>query len=178
VSVFLPSYPAFVFRSRLSPTNLRQVVTIGNAVPDIPYFKIFSTLKFFRWFYVTCVRFWTSLCPPFVSYKLVVRARRGAVGWGTALQAGSSRVRFTVGSLGFFTDFIHSAALGPSGSTPEGGKSGRRIGLTTSYAECLEILEVSISWKPTPLSRPVTLPALQVHDFHFVASLKSLNISK
>jgi len=33
-------------------------------------------------------------------------SRGGVVGWGTALQAGSSRVRFPIGSLGFFIDVI------------------------------------------------------------------------
>ena len=145
--------------------------------------RIFHTSKFsrrssfsadFMWLaYV----FWTSLCPPFVSKKLLVRARRGAVRWGTALQAGRSGVRFPVGSLGFFTEFIFSVALGPSGSTPEGGKGGRCIGLTTSYVECLEILGVSTSWSAKGLSRPVPLPALQVHGFHFFVSVKFRNIS-
>ena len=41
--------------------------------------------------------------------------RGGAVGWGTALQAGRPRFRFTVVSLEFFIDIILPAALWPRG---------------------------------------------------------------
>jgi hypothetical protein len=39
----------------------------------------------------------------------------GAVGWGTALQTGTSRVRFPMVSLEFFIDIILPAALRPWG---------------------------------------------------------------
>jgi hypothetical protein len=39
----------------------------------------------------------------------------GAVGWGTALQAGRSRVRFPIVSLEFFFDVILPVALCPWG---------------------------------------------------------------
>jgi len=42
-------------------------------------------------------------------------ARGGAVGWGTALQTGRSRVRFPMVSLEFFIDIILLAALWPRG---------------------------------------------------------------
>jgi len=42
-------------------------------------------------------------------------ARGGAVGWGTALQTGRSRVRFLMVSLEFFIDIILPAALWPWG---------------------------------------------------------------
>jgi hypothetical protein len=43
-------------------------------------------------------------------------ARGGAVGRGTALQVGRSRVRFPMGSLEFFIDIILPAALWSWGS--------------------------------------------------------------
>jgi len=41
-------------------------------------------------------------------YFLFIESRGGAVGWGTVLQAGMSRVRFPMGSLEFFIDLIHT----------------------------------------------------------------------
>ena len=83
-------------------------------------------------------------------------ARGGAVGWGTALQAGRSRVRFPMVPLEFIIDIILLAAPWPwgwlslwqkwvSGIFFLGGKGGRCVGLTTlplSYADCLEIWEL------------------------------------
>jgi hypothetical protein len=66
--------------------------------------------------------------------------RGGAVGWGTVLQTGRSRVRFPMESLEFFSDLILP-----------GGKDGRCVGLATlppSCADCLDILGASISWNP------------------------------
>jgi hypothetical protein len=45
----------------------------------------------------------------------IMGARGGAVGWGTALQTGRSRVRFPIVSLEFFIDLILSVALWPWG---------------------------------------------------------------
>ena len=42
-------------------------------------------------------------------------ARGGAVGWGTALQAGRTRVRFPMLSLEFFIQIILPAVLCPWG---------------------------------------------------------------
>jgi hypothetical protein len=44
-----------------------------------------------------------------------VKVRVGAVGWGTVLQIGRSRIRFPIVPLEFFIDIILPAALWPWG---------------------------------------------------------------
>jgi len=79
-------------------------------------------------------------------------ARGGAVGWGSALQAGSSRVRFLMMSLEFVIDIILSATLWhwdrlsleqkwAPGIFP-GGKGSRYVGLTTLLPSSANFLEV------------------------------------
>ena len=79
----------------------------------------------------------------------------GAVGWGTALHAGRSWVRFLMVSLEFFIDIILLSTLWPwdwlspptemsTRNLSWEGKGGRWVGLTTlppSCAKCLEILK-------------------------------------
>jgi len=48
-----------------------------------------------------------------MAVALLSGARGGAVGWGIALKAGSSRVRFPMVSLEFFIYIILPAALWP-----------------------------------------------------------------
>jgi len=96
---------------------------------------------------------------------LVWGAPGGAVGWGTALQARRSRVRFPMMSLEFFIDINN-----PSGRTMTlrltqpltemctrsiswGGKSDRCVVLTNLPPPCADCLEI---WEPQP---PGTLRA-------------------
>jgi hypothetical protein len=93
--------------------------------------------------------------------------RGAAVGWGTALQTGRSRVRFTTVSLGFFVDITLPTALWPwrrlnfwhkwvPGVCP-GGKGGQCLGLTTSPPSCADCLEI---WESQPPGTLRSCPAL------------------
>ena len=62
------------------------------------------------------LKVWGLCCFNILLYKSIgyyqqTGARGGAVGWGTALQAGRSWVRFPMVSFEFFIDIILSAAL-------------------------------------------------------------------
>jgi len=77
--------------------------------------------------------------------------------WGTALQVGSSRIRFPMVSLEFFIDIIFPAALWAFGLTQpltgmstrniSWGEGGQCIWLTTLPFSCADCLEI---WKPQP----------------------------
>jgi hypothetical protein len=51
----------------------------------------------------------------YTCYRSTLGVRGGAVGWGTALQTGTSRVRFQMESLEFFSNLILPVALWPWG---------------------------------------------------------------
>ena len=92
-------------------------------------------------------------------------ARGGAAGWGNALQAGRSRVRFPIVSLQFFVDIILPDALGLTQPLTE--MSTRNISwgvkrpvrradnLTTFICRVSWNLGATTSWSPRGLSRPV-----------------------
>ena len=61
-----------------------------------------------RYAYLSCKFHWI-----FAFIFKTPRLHRDAVGWSTALQTGSSWVRFRIGSLEFFIDLILPAALWP-----------------------------------------------------------------
>ena len=76
----------------------------------------------------------------------------GAVGWGTALQPGRSRVRFLTVSLEFSRQLYYPGvdwASSRNGYQEHflGGKGGRCVGLTTLPPSCADCLEI---WAPKP----------------------------
>ena len=108
-----------------------RILHVAKLLPKTIFHKIFFQLL---WnFMLLCVR----------------RERVSAVGWGTALQVGRSRVRFPMMSLKFFIDIILPAALWPCGWLKQkwvpgiypGGKGGRCVGLTTLPPSCADFLK-------------------------------------
>jgi hypothetical protein len=96
---------------------------------------------------------WQTLCHDrfHISATVRLRVRDGAVGCGTAVQAGWSRVRFPMVSLGFFFAFILPAALGPFGWLRYQNKPGpvrRADNLATFTCRYSEFLVASSSWSP------------------------------
>jgi hypothetical protein len=90
-------------------------------------------------------------------FPVKYRGHGSAVGWGTALQARRSRVRFPMVSLEIFIHVILPAALCSSGRLSlqqkwvpgiyPGGKGGRCVGLTTLPPSCVDCHEI---WEPQP----------------------------
>jgi hypothetical protein len=81
-------------------------------------------------------------------------AAGGAVGWGTALQVGGSRVRFPMVSLDFFHWHNPSGCTMALGSTQPLTER-RADNLTTFMCWLSSNLGASTSWNPWGLSRPV-----------------------
>jgi hypothetical protein len=86
----------------------------------------------------------------------------GAVGWGSALQTGRSRVRFPMVSVDFFIGIILSH-YGPNYFL--GGKGGRCVRLTTLPPSCADCLEI---WEPRPPGTLRACPGLYWDCFLFV----------
>jgi len=80
------------------------------------------------------------------------KSHGGAVGWGTALQPGRSRIRFPIVSLDSFRPHC-GPGVGSASNRNEyqeyflGGKGGRCVGLTTLPPLCADCLEI---WEPQP----------------------------
>jgi hypothetical protein len=101
---------------------------------------------------------------PVCSYR---GGRGGAVGWGTALQTGRSRIRFPIMSVDFFTiDFVgRTMALGSTQpltemstrNIPWGINAASAYGWqpTTFLCRLSRNLGASTSWNPVGQSRPV-----------------------
>ena len=90
------------------------------------------------------------------------------VGWGTALQAGRSWVRFPMVSFGIFhwhNPSGHTVATGVDSASNRneyqeyflGGKGGRCVGLTTLPPSCADCLEI---WEPRPTGTLRACPGL------------------
>ena len=72
------------------------------------------------------------------------RIRQGAVGWGTALQARMPRVRFPIGSLGFFINLILPALLRPWVRVSEYHEYLLGVKVATAYGWQSYLLHVAI----------------------------------
>jgi hypothetical protein len=115
----------------------------------------------------------------FILYYVRLHSYSGAVGSGTALQTGRSRVRFPKASLGFFIELILPTALWPWDRLSQyqkwvlgyllGGKRVACLGLTTlppSLADCLTILGTStFSKQPSGPLQACTGIALSLQTF-------------
>jgi hypothetical protein len=109
-------------------------------------------------------------------------AHGSAVGWGTALQVGMSRVRFPVVSLEFFIYIILLSALWPWGGLSLSQKWVPGIfpevkvdNITTFLCRLSWNPGASTSWNPQGLSRPVQ--ELYLFTSHFLCFVIGWNIS-
>ena len=110
---------------------------MSNGDTNVKYWEI--------WFMCFCFRILNSETK-FKTILILSGARGGAVGWGTALQVGRSRVRFRMVSLEFFIYIILPAALWPWDWLSLYQKWICRLSWN---------LGPSDSWNPQGLSRPI-----------------------
>ena len=93
--------------NRRPTTKISMIMMITIKLEKTPTFRAHISYKLFIILSQYLIVFVFIYC----KYVLKYGARGDAVGCGTALQAGRSRVRFPIVSLEFFIDAIHSAAL-------------------------------------------------------------------
>ena len=132
--------------------------------------------------YKTCIREYVREEITFGAWTHMEGVRGGAVGWGTALQGGRSRVRFPMLSFEEDSlDIILPVALWPwvgvdSASNRNEyqkyllrGKGGRCVGLTTLAPSCADCLEI---WQPQSPGTLWACSGMQWDCFTFYTSLQ------
>jgi hypothetical protein len=126
------------------------------------YYHVSCVLHFHHTYY-----FGNAYNVPFGIFPFYL-LQEGAVGWGTALQTGRSRVRFRR----HYDSGVDSASnINEDNKYFLGDKGGRCVDLTTlpsPCADCLEVLGVSNSWSRHSTCRPVTgivLPFTASYEF-------------
>jgi len=154
-------YHTYTFRYNQAGSQTTNTVSVAaSSVGACTYLRLCSYIMLF-YTYTACTYY---VC---ISVERTSVSITKSVGRGTALQVGSSRVWFPMGSLGFCVDLILPAAVwlwgrlslyqkwGPEISLK--GKGGWCLGqknLPPSCANFLEILGTSASWSSKGLSRP------------------------
>jgi hypothetical protein len=87
----------------------------------------------------------------------------GACGWGTALPAGRSRLRFLVGVIGIFHWLIYPAS---KRNERQNCLQGRFVGLTALLPSCADCVEILGAQPPGALG---TCPGIDVSRNHVVS---------
>jgi hypothetical protein len=151
-------YHTYTFRYNQARSHTVSVA--ASSLGACTYLRLFLDVMLFY----TCIVYTYYVC---ISVERTSVRTTKSIGWGTALQVGSSLIRFPVGSLGFFIDLILLAAVWLWGrlilyhkwwqKISLRGKGGRCVGQTTlppSCSNCLEIMGTSTFWISKGLSRP------------------------
>ena len=128
--LFILHTPTCLWRwNRQNVPNRRHINFRRRGITQKKSYNIQNTAKVWNQEaiqYFSCVNISFKIC---TLGQIVLRG--GADGWGTALQARSSRIRFPVGSLGIFIELILPAAPRPWSRLSLWSKDGRCLELTT-----------------------------------------------
>jgi hypothetical protein len=110
----------YIYKKMNSETLCYTFITTAHYIVCAFHYFVYVCNKYFIRF--ECDRLYSILFIVLYFYYMLlylnilqIRARRGAVGCGTAVQAGRSRVRFPMVSLELFISIILLAALWPWG---------------------------------------------------------------